>query len=69
MTVIQYIRSQYKQSNTTSFNSIPLLNRFGEEGRNQLNDLKKQGIIKRVNGANQIIVEYLPEKDTEHDID
>ena len=69
MTVIEYIRSYYKATTNTSFCSISLINRFGEEGRIQLNELKKQGIIKRVNGANQIVVEYLPEKDTEHDID
>lgn len=67
MTVLEYLRTHFKRSNKTSHTIIEITNRFKEESRDQLNALHKQGLVKRVNGANLVIVEYLPEKDTEHD--
>ena len=67
MTVLEFLRANYRQTKKTHYFILEVINRFKEEGRNQLNDLKSKGIVKRLNGANQIIIEYLPEKDTEHD--
>ena len=67
MTVLEYLRTHFEKSKKTSHTIVEITNRFKEEARDQLNALHKQGLVKRVNGANLVIVEYLPEKDTEHD--
>lgn len=67
MTVLNFLRDQFKTERRTHHTIITILNRYKEDGRNQLNELFKKGLVKRLNGANLVIVEYLPEKDTEHD--
>jgi hypothetical protein len=60
MTVHDYIQEKY---NRTKWNFIPLveiLNKFGESARDELNELRKQGLIKRREGGNGPVIEYLP---------
>lgn len=60
MTVFDYIQSRYY---ATKFQFIPLIeviNKFGESAKDELNDLRKQGLIKRREGGNGPVIEYLP---------
>ena len=62
MNVIDYIESRYAK---TLFRFIPLveiINKFGEQGRGELNELRKQGLIRRREGGNGTVIEYLPNK-------
>lgn len=60
MTVFDYIQFRY---HATKFEFIPLIeiiNKFGEGAKDELNSLRKQGLIRRRDGGNGVMIEYLP---------
>ena len=60
MTVLNYIQSKYTKSKFTFIPVIEITNKFGESARDELNQLKNQGLIRRREGANGPLIEYLP---------
>ena len=62
MAVKEYLYQEYKRTNWCFFNSRTIINKFRENGRNELNELLSDGYIKKTEGANNPIVEIIPEK-------
>lgn len=60
MAVLNYIQSKYTKSKFTFIPVIEITNLYGEPAREELNQLKKQGLIRRREGANGPLIEYLP---------
>jgi hypothetical protein len=56
MTLLQYLYDQYNRTKWPYFSSRVLINKFGRE---ELNDLKDQGLVKRVIGLNHPVVRLL----------
>jgi len=61
--VLTYLREKYKR---TGFPFTPLTeitNLFGQEGKDELNQLFKQGIVRKREGANDKLIQYEATKD------
>lgn len=65
MNLLEYIEESYKRTKFRFFSLVKILEHFGEDGRDQLNKLKSEGKIKRRQGANDILIEYLPNQNND----
>ena len=55
----QYLKEQYARTKWPFFPLVELLNRFGEEGREELNKLKQEGKIRSRIFVNGRLVELI----------
>lgn len=60
--VREYLVNKYKKTLWAYFNLRTILNIFGEEGKDELNELAEQGLLTRREGANHPLVLIFPEK-------
>ena len=60
MAVLNYIQAKYKRLGFVFIPVNEITNLFGDSARDELNQLKKQGLIRRREGANGPLIEYLP---------
>jgi hypothetical protein len=56
--ILQYIQKRYQQTKWPYFNLLELKLKFGENTRYMLNDLFKQGIVSKCEGANHPLVKF-----------
>lgn len=63
MGVLNYIRERYREKKWRYMPLTEVTNQFGEYAKTELNSLRLQGIIKRREGGNGPLVEYLPNND------
>lgn len=63
MTVFDYIQTRYHSTNFQFIPLIDIIEKFGEGAKDELNSLRKKKLIRRRDGANGILIEYLPNTD------
>ena len=60
MTVLEYLQDYNLRTGQTFESLVLILNKCGDvEGRKELNELLKAGVIAKRRGANGVIIEYL----------
>lgn len=57
--VENYLKEKYNKTKWPFFSLPEILQLFGEQGRAELNQLRKQGKVKRRQGANNPLIELL----------
>lgn len=57
MTVENYLEEKYSATRFPFFPVVEILNKFKEDGRNQLNELHKAGKIAKRKGLNSDLIE------------
>ena len=57
--MLEYLQQQYSLKKWPFLYHVELINKFGEEGRKELNELKAQGIIRGRTGINGRLVELI----------
>lgn len=63
MTVKEYLNQKYKKTKWSFIDLLEVLNEFGEDGREQLNQLVRDGYIQKRKGANNPVIEILKSLD------
>ena len=61
--VLEYIRERYNKTGWHYIRLGEITNALGDGARTDLNKLKQNGIIRRRDGANGALIEYLPNND------
>lgn len=59
MTVLSYLQNEYSASKWPFFSLVEILNKFGESGRKELNQLAKEGKVRKREGMNVKLIELL----------
>lgn len=57
MQVENYLKSHYEKTKWPFVGLVEIINKFGEEGRDELNELHKEGKIGRREGMNGWLIE------------
>ncbi|HLO59024.1 MAG TPA: hypothetical protein VK172_14895 [Lentimicrobium sp.] len=57
--ILNYLKQQFDASKWPFFGFVQLKKQFGKNTRDALNALRTEGIIRRREGINDIIIEYL----------
>lgn len=65
--ILSYLQSEYAKTKWPFFSLPQILNKFGEEGRSELNKLTKAGQIKRREGMNCWLIELINEESLSKD--
>jgi len=65
MKVENHINKKYRLTRWPFFNLMEIIAVFGDDGREELNNLKKEGKIRRRRGANAPLVQLLVTDDGE----
>ena len=62
MTVFDYLQEKYKKTKWCFIPVKQVVDKFGDEGTKQLNELAKKGFIAKREGFNFDLIEIIPEK-------
>ncbi len=57
--ILPYLQSEYKKNPFPFFTKVELINMFGKDSKDELNQLKRDGSIRKRKGINGDLVELL----------